>query len=190
MPLIVYLHGGSGKGDDLSLITAVDGFPQYLKDNKISPNAYVIIPQVSSSYKGWGDIKSDVMKLINYVKSEYSINENKISLTGHSMGGTGAWTLALEYPATFSAVAPLSGSITSSELNVNKLKNTPVWAIVGSDDTVVDPQSSIDFINSLSAVNQKAKITVINGADHFEVPAESYLSQNLGLINWLIEQTK
>ena len=31
MPLIVYLHGGSGKGDDLELITAVDGFPKYLR---------------------------------------------------------------------------------------------------------------------------------------------------------------
>ena len=28
MPLIVYLHGGSGKGNDLNLITAADGFPK------------------------------------------------------------------------------------------------------------------------------------------------------------------
>lgn len=28
MPLIVYLHGGSGKGRSLSLLTDVDGFPQ------------------------------------------------------------------------------------------------------------------------------------------------------------------
>jgi len=32
LPLIVYLHGGNGKGDDLSLITAADGFPKYLQN--------------------------------------------------------------------------------------------------------------------------------------------------------------
>ena len=30
LPLIVYLHGGSGKGSDLALITGADGFPQYV----------------------------------------------------------------------------------------------------------------------------------------------------------------
>lgn len=68
MPLIVYPHGGSGKGDELELITAVDGFPQYLRDGKISTNAYVMIPQLSSSYRGWGEMKADVMKLISFVK--------------------------------------------------------------------------------------------------------------------------
>ena len=35
MPLIVYLHGGSGKGNDLSLLYSVDGFPQYVKEEKL-----------------------------------------------------------------------------------------------------------------------------------------------------------
>lgn len=35
MPLIVYLHGGSGKGDNLSLITSEDGFPKYLQSGGI-----------------------------------------------------------------------------------------------------------------------------------------------------------
>ena len=190
MPLIVYLHGGSGKGDNLELITSVDGFPQYLLDGKLTPNAYVIIPQVSSEYKGWGDNKADVMKLISFVSEEYDINEDKISLTGHSMGGSGAWMLALAYPNTFSAVAPLSGSVKLTDANINKLKNIPVWAIVGAEDTIVDPQSSIDFIAELAAVNEKAKLTELEGADHFAVPNLSYLSNEFNLIEWLLSQTK
>ena len=190
MPLIVYLHGGSGKGDDLELITSVDGFPQYLRDGKIAPNAYVLIPQVSSSFRGWGEIKTEIMKLITFVTNECKTDENRISLTGHSMGGTGVWMFALAYPNAFSAVAPLSGSVTLTDANVQKLKNVPVWAMVGTDDTIVDPQSSINFIAELSKVNDKAKLTELDGADHFEVPNTSYLSSEFDLIGWLVQQSK
>ena len=190
MPLIVYLHGGSGKGDDLELITAVDGFPQYLRDGKISPEAYVIIPQVSSEYRGWGEMKSGVMQLISAVVTEYGINENKISLTGHSMGGTGTWMLALSAPDVFAAVAPLSGSVTLSDANISKLSDMPVWAIVGTADTVVAPESSVNFITELKKVNENAFITELDGVDHFTVPSESYLSSELGLIEWLLAQSK
>ena len=45
MPLIVYLHGGSGKGNDLNLITSVDGFPKYLQSGALGDvRAYVVIP--------------------------------------------------------------------------------------------------------------------------------------------------
>ena len=190
MPLIVYLHGGSGKGDDLELITAVDGFPQYLRDGRISPDAYVIIPQVPSSYRGWGEMKGCVMELISAVAEEYKIDENRISLTGHSMGGTGVWMLALAYPDVFSAVAPLSGSVTLSDANLKKLSSLPILAVVGSEDTVVDPQSSKDFIAKLSLVNTNASIIELDGADHFEVPSLSFLSSNFDLIGWLISQSK
>ena len=57
MPLIVYLHGGSGKGDDPELITNADGFPKYLRDGTLGNlRAYVIIPQLPSSQKGWANI--------------------------------------------------------------------------------------------------------------------------------------
>lgn len=190
MPLMVYLHGGSGKGDDLELITSVDGFPQYLKDGKITPNAYVIIPQVSSAYRGWGEIKTDVMKLISSVTDEYQIDSNRISLTGHSMGGTGVWMLALAYPDTFSAVAPLSGSVNLTDANIEKLKNMPIWAVVGTADKIVDPQASIDFITELSKVNQHANITELEGIDHFTVPSATYLSNDFDIISWLISKTK
>ncbi len=35
MPLLLYLHNGSGKGDNLSLITDADDFPRYLKEGTL-----------------------------------------------------------------------------------------------------------------------------------------------------------
>ena len=190
MPLIVYLHGGSGKGDDPNLITDVDGFPQYLRDGRVSPDAYVIVPQVSSEYRGWVEMKSILIELIEHVTRTYCIDSNRISLTGHSMGGTGVYKIALACPDIFSAIAPLSGSVTLNDRSLDKLKAIPIWAIVGSRDTVVDPESSIAFIEALSEINDDAKITVLSGVDHFTVPSEVFLSENLGLIDWLIAQSK
>ena len=190
MPLVLYLHGGSGKGSDLEAITAVDGFPQYLRDARVALNAYVLIPQMPAACKGWAEMKSGVMKLLSFVRNEYGIDAERISLTGHSMGGTGAWALALAYPNTFYAVAPLSGSVSLTAMNLEKLRGMAVWAIVGAEDTVVDPQASIDFITALCATNANAKLSVLSGADHFAVPGRVFLADEIDLIAWLVTSAK
>ena len=187
MPLIVYLHGGSGKGSDLDLLTGADGFPQYLQEGRLgNVRAYVVMPQLPDTFRGWTNAKQPLMTLIRSIKSNYGINENKISLTGHSMGGTGAWGIALEYPATFSRVAPMSGSVQNNETNLNKLSAVPVWAFVGSADTIVSPDTSVNFINALRERNAAARITMFEGATHFDVPSLAYLDQTIDIVGWLI----
>ena len=47
MPLIVYLHGASGRGEDLNLVVADEDFPKYLKTGELGDvRAYVLIPQL------------------------------------------------------------------------------------------------------------------------------------------------
>lgn len=187
MPLIVYLHGGSGKGDDLNLITFVDGFPQYLQTNQLGDvRAYVVIPQLPSSQKGWSDIAEAISYLIDSTVSTYKINSDNISLTGHSMGGTGTWNLACTCPKLFARIAPLSGSIRNTTDNISKLKNIPVRAFVGSADTIVSPNFSKEVVAALKAEGDDAEITVFDGADHFSVPSLTYLDQSINLVGWLI----
>ena len=189
MPLIVYLHGGSGKGDDLELITAVDGFPKYLRDGQLGDvRAYVIIPQLPSSQKGWANGASAVYELIQVTVSKFGIDEENISLTGHSMGGTGTWNLALSYPTLFARIAPLSGSIRVQPEYIEKLKNIPVWAFVGSADTIVPPDSSMEFVAALKEAGGNAGITIFGDADHFTVPSLTYLDKDIDLISWLTDK--
>lgn len=125
--------------------------------------------------------------MILYISETYKIDGGKISLTGHSMGGTGTWSLALTYPNLFSCIAPLSGSVRYSRENVNILGNLPVRAFVCSEDIVVDLESSRQMISALQKINKYAQITVFDGANHFDVPELAYLG-NTGLIEWLIFQ--
>ena len=189
MPLIVYLHGGSGKGDDLELITAVDGFPKYLRDGQLGDvRAYVIIPQLPSSQKGWANGASAVYELIQVTVSKFGIDEENISLTGHSMGGTGTWNLALSYPTLFARIAPLSGSVRVQPEYIEKLKNISVWAFVGSADTIVPPDSSMEFVAALKEAGGNAGITIFGDADHFTVPSLTYLDKDIDLISWLTDK--
>lgn len=184
MTLILYLHGGSGKGDDPTLITAADGFPKYLSEGTLGDvRAYAVIPQLSADKRGWADAKELLLALITRTKSEFSTGDTV--LTGHSMGGTGTWSIAAAYPGTFSRIAPLSGSIKNTPDNIAKLKNIPVRAFVGSADTIVPPESSLEFIDSLKKAGGDAAITVFDGADHFSVPALTYTG-NTGIIDWLV----
>ena len=189
MPLIIYLHGGTSKGDDLSKLTEIDGFPQYLKSGVLGDvRAYVIMPQLKSDKKGWTDISAGIREIIGKAAENYGIDKTKVSLTGHSMGGTGTWGLALANTDLFWKIAPLSGSITLNEQNVNALKNISVRAFVGANDTIVKPQSSKAFVAALKKAGGNAEITEFEGADHFAVPKLTYCDENINLIDWLIGQ--
>lgn len=187
MPLIVYLHGSSGKGDDLNILMNEDGFPQYLKNGQLGDvPAYILIPQLPAEKRGWASVSQSVYQLISETVSTYQIDSDNISLTGHSMGGTGTWNLAAQYPQMFARIAPLSGSARGQAAQLEALKEIPVWAFVGSDDTVILPEYSENAVSELNALGGNAQITIFEGADHFAVPSQTYLDPSISLVNWLI----
>ena len=188
MPLLVYLHGGHGKGNDLSVLLDTDGFPKYLADGNLGEiPAYVLIPQLPASEKGWLSSADTVMALIDTICKEKTIDRSRIALTGHSMGGTGTWDLALAYPDIFSRVAPMSGSIKMTADTLKALETMPIWAFVGEDDVVVKPESTETFIESVSEQNSDARVTVFEATDHVGVLQRAWLENGKALLNWLLQ---
>lgn len=189
LPLIVYLHGGSGKGSDLSLITGTAGFPQYLQQGQLGDvQAYVLCPQCPANQSGWRALSKQVFTLIDQVSAIYPVNKDKIILTGHSMGGTGTWALAALAPERFSCIIPMSGSTKVSDRNKEALSTLSVWAFAGEKDKVVDPASSTNLIALLQEVNPNAKLTLFPDAEHRDVPGLAWLDTSLGLMNWALAQ--
>lgn len=187
MPLIVYLHGGSGKGNDLDLITNVDGFPRYIKEGTLSADAYIVFPQCPSDQNGWNGLSAKIEELIYDICDEFSINKAKISITGHSMGGAGTWTLALSNPDLFYKIAPMSGSVMINDVNIEKLSALPIWAFVGENEKSTTIDSTKAIIDALKDMGADAQITILEGAAHFDVPSVVYLDKTINIIKWLIE---
>lgn len=189
MPLIMYLHGGTNKKSNVESLLTTDGFPKYLYEGYYSDlRAYVVIPKLTNSYTSWIDISDNLRYLIKSISTNYGIDTNKVSLTGHSMGGTGTYQLQVKLSNTFACIAPMSGSIRNTEENLNALEKTKIWAFVGTSDKIVDPISTKTIIDSLKNKGANVRITELNGIDHFGVPSLGY--KNSELINWLVNCSK
>ena len=190
LPLIVYLHGGSGRGDDLELVMEAESLPKFLRDGDLAPNAYVVMPQLPSGEAGWNGVTEGLAELIDAVVEDCGADADRVSLTGHSMGGTGAFAVAAAMPGRFSCVAPLSGSVRDSREMRAALADLPVWAIAGAQDDVVDPAAARDFLAALRAVNPDARYTEVEDAGHFDLPARAYLDGEVGLVRWLLSHER
>lgn len=190
LPLIVYLHGGSGRGDDLELVMEAESLPQFLRDGDLALSAYVVMPQLPGGETGWDGVTEGLAELIDAVVEECGADAGRVSLTGHSMGGTGAFAVAAALPERFSCVAPLSGSVRDSREMRAALADLPVWAIAGAQDDVVDPAAARDFLAALRAVNPDARHTEVEDAGHFDLPARAYLDEEVGLVRWLLSHER
>jgi len=115
-PLIVVLHGMNGK--PISMLRWFFGHDTEGRDSDwedrhagdvesidafvLSPNAYG-----NAMYRELGEL--DVVKLLDWVTGVFPIDPNRVTITGASMGGTGAASIAFRYPDRFAAAEPLCG---------------------------------------------------------------------------------
>ncbi|NMB81308.1 MAG: phospholipase, partial [Ignavibacteria bacterium] len=103
-PLLLFLHGAGERGDDLSLVKKL-GPPKMIAEGKEFP--FVVVSPQCPVNKRW-DTKV-LIALIDEIVAKYKIDEDRIYVTGLSMGGNGTWRLATEIPDRLAAVIPICG---------------------------------------------------------------------------------
>lgn len=104
------------------------------------------------------------------------------------MGGTGTFQLQVQFSNLFACIAPKSGSIRNTEDNLIALARTKIWAFIGTNDTIVNLDSSRTIINALKEKGADVQITEFESANHFDVSAFGY--KNFEVINWLVNCRK
>ncbi|MHC5539317.1 carboxylesterase family protein, partial [Singulisphaera rosea] len=108
-PLVVFLHGYGDRGTATDRRYVEVGLPFTLKYRRL--DFLVLCPQGRSG--GWDPDGADARKaleLLDFVQSEYRVDPDRISLTGLSNGGTGAWDMAARRPDLWAAIVPVAGS--------------------------------------------------------------------------------
>lgn len=105
-PLVINLHGY-----DPSFSSWQDNlFLPVFMPHATAGGRYILVNPFgrgNTMYQNIGE--QDVLAVLKEVQRLYSIDENRIYLTGGSMGGAGTWWIGLSYPDRFAAIAPIMG---------------------------------------------------------------------------------
>ncbi|MBN2242695.1 MAG: dienelactone hydrolase family protein, partial [Acidobacteria bacterium] len=104
----------------------------------------------------------DTMRVLELVRKEFNIDDNRIFLMGHSMGGAGAMYLGEKYAPIWAAVACLAGF--GSPDPKGKLKDTPLYFAAGSQDTLGAGGRTI--AEQLNAAGLNVQWKEMPGLDH------------------------
>ena len=157
-PLMLFLHGSGESGSDLEKVKK-HGPPRLIAAGKDFP-FIVVSPQ--SPGGGWN---TEILgSLLEDVIGRYKVDEDRVYLTGLSMGGYGTWDLAMAFPDRFAAIAPICGGGTSWK--VRRIRDIPTWIFHGAKDTTVPVRNGQEMYDAMKAAGADVKITIYPEAGH------------------------
>ena len=186
LPLLIYLHGAGERGDTPDKISHLErhGVPKLLKEGRELP-AVVLCPQCPT-YAVWDNMVFRVRELIDLVTRDFSIQKDRVVLTGSSMGGYGTFAMALAYPTLFAGIAPISGG--NMSWRAPNLKTTPVYAIHGASDTLVPPVCTTLMTDALKKAGGEVKLLLLEGQGHND--AIDYAYRKTDVLDWLLSRRR
>jgi dienelactone hydrolase len=109
--------------------------------------------------------EKDVLCVLDIVRKEYNVDDRRIYLVGHSLGGGGAIFLGEKYPDKWAGVVALSPGIFGFQFTEkSKYKELPLMILVGKNDTMI--ASVQQWEEKLKALNIPHEYKEVPGFDH------------------------
>lgn len=126
----------------------------------------------------FGLSQEDVFEVINAVTRDYKIDATRVYLTGHSIGGVGAWVTASSKPDLFAAIASVSGGPPAQgdalTALLKKLKGTPAMVVHGALDGIAPVQLSRTMAKAAEKAGLKVSYLEVPDGDHLSVVASTF----------------
>ena len=200
-PLVVCLHGVPGRGKDnaLQLGCTVPAAVLARPDMQKRYPAFVMAPQ---SPTWWGDapygtkptpggrmskksppMMSMLLDGIEALTGVFGIDPNRVYVTGHSMGGFGAFNALRSDPNMFAAAVIAGGGGDPNE--AYRYRHVPVWVFCGAKSPIL--HYSQNMVLGIKKVMGKVNFTVIPDAAH-QCWSQVYDSQ--ATWDWLFAQRR
>lgn len=199
-PLVLFLHGAGERGVDNEK-QLIHGLNDFAADEIVAKYpAFVVAPQCPVGKK-WVEVdwsadshvipaKPSVplaasLELLDSIAKEFSIDADRVYITGLSMGGYGVWDALAREPQRFAAAAVVCGG--GDPAQADKMKGVPIWAFHGDEDTAVKPKRSREMIAALKAAGGEPKYTEYPKTGHNSW-AKTY--SDPALYEWLFAQKR
>lgn len=200
-PLVVQLHGLVGLGEP---------YQQAIPDHR--EDCLTLAPHGKGSIDYKWVAEQEVLRAIDDVSQKYSIDPGRVHLQGHSMGATGAWSLAGHFPDRFAAISVSAGNTDhtvweefwelpeapegSHLLRLRKFLedadspisyaenflNTPVYCVHGEKDDIVPVQHSRNMVEKLRSLGSPVECREVPMAPH----SSRFLTSRSTQFDWLL----
>jgi poly(3-hydroxybutyrate) depolymerase len=110
----------------------------------------------------------DILYVADLVAKEYNTDPNRTYLMGNSSGGGAVWYLGEKYPERWTALSPSAGPLSPEEFPYAKLKNIPVLAVHGDQDTTMSYEGSKQMVELAKKAGVDATFLGVPGGSHTE----------------------
>ena len=164
-PLVIGLHGGGPGGRDPTLVTGKGEEAMNFYSGLAEARGWIVACP-SALRAGWSHPMNEPLMdgLLEELGMLYNVDETRIYLVGHSMGGFGAWHWGPKRAEVWAACAPCAGGGGPNGIDS---KGLPVYVFHGTDDNIVGCGSDRSAAKSLqSSKSADFVYTEITGVGH------------------------
>lgn len=204
--LIVFLHGNNPENPDYIRWWWADK----RHDANVDRYNFIFIEphgRGNTQYTGIGD--RDVIKCIQLAKEKLNIDDDRVYLTGASMGGAGTWRVASVHPSMFAAISPVFGGwdhrikmskedrtkiseeedfiqdkTYSTTCQFEALLNLPILALHGDNDNNVNVENSRYLVRMLQRWGYNVRYIEVPGKGHEDLGKDDIIYP------WLLQHTR
>jgi poly(3-hydroxybutyrate) depolymerase len=163
-PMIVFLHGVGEGGSDAKANLRV-GLAPFVADRANSFPFICLFPQSTGDWNENSSNAEDAIAAIDEVSKAYSVDTDRISLTGLSTGGYGTWAIGAKYKSKFAALVPM-GSSAADGKDAKNLTDMPIWSFHNSGDPFAGCWNDESLCNEINALGGHAKWTKYEAGGH------------------------
>lgn len=151
-PLFILLHGGPhGAG--------ADNMVPFFKGGLMKRGVISVYPMaLEEQLLAWNypHEMAYILQIIRQVGTTYRIDPKRIYLTGHSMGGGGAWAQGAVLRDTWAGIGPMSGWFKPTPApDVKLYKGLPIYILHGEKDRAVPVRLSRMADSALKKIGHK-----------------------------------
>lgn len=204
-PLVLFLHGAGERGDDN--FSQLKWGVSHLAEPKMREKypAFIVAPQVpedeswspleairdtSSFSQSMAEEPSQPMKLtielLDKLQDDFSIDSNRLYVTGISMGGFGTFDIIQRHANKFAAAVPICGG--GDLTHAFTLTDLPIWVFHGTKDEVVLPEYSRSMVEAIRLAGGSPGFTEYPDEGHVGAWVQAY--RNPHLYEWLFSKER
>ena len=179
-PVLLFLHGSGERGDTLDLVKK-HGPPKLIDGGKQFP--FIVLSPQCSEGQSWEPLK--LLALLDEIAERYKVDQDRIYVTGLSMGGYTTWAMASYAPNRFAAIVPICGGGDPSR--AKKIAHIPAWVFHGGKDPAVPLDGAKKMVEALKKNGGNPKFTIYPDAGH-DSWTQAYNTPEL--YDWLLQQKR